>query len=173
MQAFDPPTRKAIEALALMGEDEDEFRREDWWIWKEYRGKTISKSQKRRTRQRTLNPNVSKKALGDILDRAWWNRIWVVQEFASAQQVIFVRGSHSTTWKTIRANVHYQVDELTWGNHLYVANMLNVWKPDATQQRGCSGLLDYLSKFRYCQATDPRDTVFALLGLTTDLEGSG
>jgi hypothetical protein len=97
----------------------------------------------------------------------------VVLELASAKQVVYVCRLYSTTWKTLRENVHYQEDKLTWGYHPYVTNMLNVWKPDATQPRSCSSLLGYLSKFRYCGATDPRDKVFALIGLATDQAAIG
>ncbi|PMD67515.1 HET-domain-containing protein [Hyaloscypha bicolor E] len=182
MQAFDPPTRKVIEALPLMGEDEEEcgFRGEDEVDAERAIERETSQGPEEEDWTEEIEPESLEEsrndraieAFGDLFNRPWWKRIWVVQELARSRQATFICGSHSASWETMRANVVPQEDDLTWGYHPCVADMLSVWGPYSTQERRCVGLLDYLSTFRYCGATDPRDKVFALLGLAIDIDGS-
>jgi hypothetical protein len=184
MRALDPSIRKAIEALPLFAEGEEEeeyeFRREDEVDAERVVEQETSQEPKdedwtEESEPGFLDESVNDRAIeafGDLFDRAWWKIIHVFQELALARQATFICGSHSASWEVMRANVYFQVGDLTWRYHPSAANMLSVSGPWSAHGRRCVGLLDHLSKFRYCAATKPLDEIFALLGLAIDIDGS-
>jgi hypothetical protein len=48
--------------------------------------------------------------------------------------------------------------------------MVNAHLDTPTEKHSTLSLLDLLDQFRYCRAKDPRDKIYALLGLATDIE---
>jgi hypothetical protein len=110
-----------------------------------------------------------RKGLGLLLSRPWFRRVWILQEIANAK-----KASISCGTKSIRAHT------------FALAPLLMGIKPD----RHCQAVLDImpgrlrentwwtenrdlynlLLKFSESQASDPRDKVYALLGISSDLQ---
>lgn len=119
-------------------------------------------------------------AFCQILERPWWRRTWIIQELAFARSVRVFCGEHSLEWNTIGTNIilYAQIlenmgemrDSLPIPESLdYSIELIllrgkfeqNARKPDMN-------LMDLMQWFRRCEATDPRDKVFGLLGLAKD-----
>ena len=110
-------------------------------------------------------------ALRGILARRYFSRLWVLQEVALARQAVLVCGSTTVPWSCF-----------TLGN-LRARRMLNeligsvplppVIRFDAPRYKGPDDLPTLLDVARPCKASDPRDKVFALLGLIAGAQTEG
>jgi hypothetical protein len=110
-----------------------------------------------------------------FLSRPWWSRVWVVQEVVVAQDVVVVWGAEALNWEVCAAAVHAAVhysdfvpfdEERFWmpkGGH-YRAHAI-VWARLRFQHGREVSLFNLLNEFSDHDATDPRDKVYALLGL--------
>ncbi|PVH72567.1 hypothetical protein DL98DRAFT_610493 [Cadophora sp. DSE1049] len=106
----------------------------------------------------------------------WWSRIWTVQEAVLPPSASVVWYSLSIPWITLDRAAANMCDAT-------IANILPMFAGVAMQEyddlienllypvRGLSiskigqGLLNVLQRWRYREATDPRDKVYALMGL--------
>ena len=107
----------------------------------------------------------------------WFHRIWIIQEVIMAESVLIFFGTFVLNWKTItREDTTGSDDSKTWNAHYEALRHI---QPSLASQlppvlrlsnrikfTGAS-LVDLLSTTRTCLASDPRDKVFALLGLMT------
>jgi hypothetical protein len=113
-----------------------------------------------------------------IMEQSWWSRTWVVQETVVAINATVHYGSVSAPWSMFAdAAVFYQTSQLTTSvESVYpYIRPLNLFARTITDIEGTrlswrhpkrlTTLLPLLRMFRSRQATDPRDKVFALLGL--------
>jgi hypothetical protein len=97
-----------------------------------------------------------------LFERNWWHRSWTVQEFLHARELVFVCGSVILSWAeiwTILDGLQAYKD----GKYCHIYNFArskNSHKNDRLQ----AVMID----FGHCQATDPRDKVFAYLGIAKD-----
>ncbi|EHK16293.1 uncharacterized protein TRIVIDRAFT_39487 [Trichoderma virens Gv29-8] len=130
----------------------------------------------------------------DVLDRNWFNRLWVIQEACLAPAVVFVCGSKSLCFDCFRSGVlFYNIYNTHWVRHLTEAMPQRVLRQrDALfgktvglrrifqerkaihQMRVRQGLHDLVLKYnvnddqKKIGATLEQDRIFGLLGLTTD-----
>lgn len=105
--------------------------------------------------------------LHDVIHRPYWNRMWIVQELMLAEDVRFHIGDVSFT-------LEYLGRVLSRRRALKKATAFN---RVMAHVRGRKELLDWgpslgkwLVDFGHCKCQDPRDKVFALLGLLRDPE---
>jgi len=130
-------------------------------------------------------------AFHELLERPWFVRSWIRQELLAAKEVVVVCGRHSLSWYTLKRSAarlgHLRhklskesgvpisgpestrqglpISSLTrgWvnGQQLIglIGNIRSIWYYHA------GGLLELLMTSRNFEATDPRDKVYALLGL--------
>jgi hypothetical protein len=114
--------------------------------------------------------------VAEIAMRSWWRRSWVIQEIAKSRRVIFQCGSALASWKGIYLIVEDMTLDFVGRTFLQVFDVLQMYpKDESIDERGKPRehrmeLLDLLQRFRYCIATDPRDKVYSLLGLSSDVE---
>jgi hypothetical protein len=123
-----------------------------------------------------------------LLKRAYWSRIWVVQELTSASNVLFVCGKRAVTEDAL----HHAL-RLLRNFRLY--QLLKLGEDAPTMHSGVSiieidtrnpiillkirraaqpsPLIYLMRSLRHFQATDPRDKVFALLGIAADTKALG
>jgi hypothetical protein len=105
-----------------------------------------------------------------LLSRPWWSRIWVVQEIAVAQDVLVQCGKLTICWDVLRkayAGPHsiYSLCRSHSDQTLpSIFRKLDLVR-EIMSRGGRIELLDLMAGYRYCQATDPRDKIFALMGL--------
>lgn len=111
---------------------------------------------------------------GNIFERPWWHRSWVIQEFVKAKERVFVCGDIVLKSGTM-TDMWLAFKEWS-GNWL-------VWRHMGDSERHIL-LFDRLSKARvgetlrqwmllcgHCLATDPRDKIYAFFDLAKDAEG--
>ena len=128
-------------------------------------------------------------ALLDLFKRAYWSRIWVVQELTSASRLLFMCGNETMTDDSLNHALRLlrnfgQYRRLHWDHDTPIAhskeasiisidigNPINLLK--FRRAAGPSPLIHLLRSFRHFQATDPKDKVLALLGIARDVEALG
>ena len=122
--------------------------------------------------------------LKGILDRPWWSRVWVQQEFALAKSAYFVCGLTSVHWRfldMVMIALHYLDSDTAFAysshddkrnirdDQGYIISLRfqheNRWPMDLFT------LVFQHGKLRDLKASDPRDHVFGFLGLATDAYG--
>ncbi|KAF2444027.1 HET-domain-containing protein [Karstenula rhodostoma CBS 690.94] len=128
-------------------------------------------------------------AIDFLLNRAWWFRAWIIQEVALGGlgkkylQITVRCGFECILWfKLVLACSRIYVNMLNMRQSFPAVG--NVLKLDTLPSR-CKGevlgtdesypfrLLRQLSEHRNCLASDPRDKIYAMLGLWTDVIGGG
>ncbi|GAW16383.1 hypothetical protein ANO14919_058090 [Xylariales sp. No.14919] len=118
--------------------------------------------------------------LNAIMEKAWWQRIWVVQETVVAKEPVVYYGKMCAPWRLLAlAAVEYDTSRLRDNPDGFFASLNSgrslmqftriVMEIESTR-RSWERLepmvpLTVLRKFRSRLATDPRDKVFAVLGL--------
>jgi len=125
-------------------------------------------------------------SLSAILQRPWWTRVWVLQEVAVANQVWVVCGNKGTNLKDFVA-----IEDVIFATIIHRTNgaasisafderaerqaMVSVGNAFSTLYEFSNAIVKmepspefytYLQKFRRFQSTDPRDKIYALLGVT-------
>lgn len=114
-------------------------------------------------------------AVGDIASRAYFSRLWVVQELLLCNTVYLVCGTHSISfenWSSIWIRMSKFSDRV--GYHLpnksccdRLVHMRSI-RPGTAPHDEIFTILGLVQSFRYFFASHPCDTVYALLGLALD-----
>lgn len=153
-------------------------------------------------------------AIKAFLDRAWWKRIWVLQEFSVSRSVIFMCGDMAASAPVIDAaltlvqlwnDAVLQMDSAIFtmervhegtlvGLENYIEDTKSSWTPiydtekhhkllfqqrrfyQRKEQISLLNLLEFSAGAETgapLQASDPRDILFALLGLSSDAKELG
>jgi hypothetical protein len=131
-----------------------------------------------RDAQRISNWN----ALGRLMARPYWRRVWIVQEVAVAQDIVVLCGSIQTSWLFFGAAIDSLVKSFIHGGHgsFQMVRKLEldaVWavrtvsklfsrKNNSGKQR--PGLAELLIICHNCKSSDPRDQVYGLLSLSDE-----
>lgn len=102
-----------------------------------------------------------------LLSRRWFQRIWIIQEVANARVAIVLCGK-----KSISASTFAQVPRLLGLQpDPHCQAVLDIM-PGVSRQtswwKDKRDLHTLLRKFRESEATDPRDIIYALLGISSD-----
>ncbi|KAH7078783.1 heterokaryon incompatibility protein-domain-containing protein [Paraphoma chrysanthemicola] len=92
--------------------------------------------------------------------RHYFSRVWALQEIALAKLVTLVVGNKTLPWTTATIDLVRQLR--TAVRTMTPTPSLLHWQPGSELGRD---LLDVLHRSRSCSATDPRDKVYAVLGL--------
>lgn len=137
-------------------------------------------------------------ALGDIVSRPWWTRIWVVQELVLPRQAMVYYGNFVAPWDLyVHAARNYNAhrgscckDHYRWLQSydirlleafmhavLEVEDLRHEWQQSLVLRDNTGGrdiriyLRRLLWKFRNRISCDPRDQIYALLSLVTSWGG--
>jgi hypothetical protein len=135
-----------------------------------------------------LNPEYAAAwdAIGqDLLKRGWWMRMWVIQEVVLSRRTIVLCGPYDLPWDHLEvANefalsydlpIFYKtLEEIRNGDHfLQARNLMNKARYRMARLRGTGlRLQELLMNNLSCFASDPRDMIFSILGLATDVNGA-
>jgi hypothetical protein len=110
-----------------------------------------------------------------LLARPWFRRVWVIQEALFSKSADMVSKSLRLSFKVFHNVIIYCSmvgisepfsNKATEGG---VIPMLGCWNESQPDLASAGGLLELLLEQRGAQATDPRDKVYALLGLADDV----
>ena len=119
-------------------------------------------------------------AMQSLFLRPWFRRMWIIQEVGLSSDVIAMLGEHRVNWRLVIESMHaYSEGGLGLWNVTTVQDMtamteftksgdsvLGLLKVRNYPQ--CRSLIELLNYFRKCLCSDPRDKVYALLGLAND-----
>lgn len=115
-------------------------------------------------------------AVANLLGHHWWERMWVIQEVAVAKEITVLCGSYSIQWKVFCDFViqeHLRPEEDDYFGHALL-KFLSRGLPELQSHPTLEyGLLDLAHEFRSRQATNPRDKLYALLGLIANEDDRG
>lgn len=115
-----------------------------------------------------------------LFSRPWFRRMWIIQEVGLSSGVVVMLGEHRISWRMVTESMH-----------AYSENGLDLWHLTMVQDKKamrnftkssdtvlgllkvrnypqCRSLIELLKSFRMCLCSDPRDRVYALLGLAND-----
>jgi hypothetical protein len=124
-----------------------------------------------------------------LIRRPWFARVWIIQEIAVSKEVVLVCGDDKISWRWLV--VALNVIKHHWGKYHYgkYGRELDINTPPFQskctsiinlgahrhyiQQSRRDNLLNLVTCFSYAGATDPRDHLFALLGLARDGDQEG
>lgn len=112
-----------------------------------------------------LNSSEIRAAAGTLFERPWWYRSWIIQEFLKAQEAIFLCGSVTLNWGEIIKIVEAFSPEEQWHDQKYrhIVSFL------LSKNSKCGIVLrNLMICFGHSQATDPRDKIYAFLGIASD-----
>ncbi|KAF2963712.1 hypothetical protein GQX73_g9865 [Xylaria multiplex] len=116
-----------------------------------------------------------------------WTRIWVMQELSCANNVLLIAGTETLDWEDVALflgddNKPYADAFHVTGGHSSlngaVVTIFGVIQTIQQQRRIMrdvdegkyeSKLIDVLARFRYADSRDPRDVIYGLLGLVSEL----
>jgi len=108
-------------------------------------------------------------ALSALLRRAWWGRVWIVQEVAAASTAMVVCGQAEIPWTefvdVVRQVIHIRIHlvGVMPTTHRRLFNILTI--KQIYDGQGNVPIMEALTQSRFVQATDPRDKICALPGL--------
>ncbi|KAH6694923.1 heterokaryon incompatibility protein-domain-containing protein [Leptodontidium sp. MPI-SDFR-AT-0119] len=108
--------------------------------------------------------NRSKAAVTSLLQRPFWKRVWIIQEVSKSRKLRVLCGSASIRWEQM-------VDSLErW--HVVPPTIKALQKFRTAEQLHMGldrpELISGLFQTVQCLSTDPRDKIFAILGLCSD-----
>lgn len=126
----------------------------------------------------------------DIMNRSWFQRMWVIQEVGRSRSASLICGQYEVNWtstdciavqrfvKMIKyAELLPQWDQMGLGtvNMQPLVDMLNLQigqqldRPWGGSHRSAPGIIDIAYAMRHKLCADPRDKVFGILGLVEHL----
>ncbi|KAE8444364.1 hypothetical protein EG329_000564 [Mollisiaceae sp. DMI_Dod_QoI] len=105
-----------------------------------------------------------------LLKRPYWSRIWVIQEIALGKEVHITCGKYSVSWKDLTktySKVDFDTDVSIKAvlSGFQAINEIRQERRENPQSDSADSLIELVKQFRHCNAADPRDKIFALLGL--------
>jgi hypothetical protein len=127
-------------------------------------------------------------SLLSFLDRPWWNRLWTVQEYAFAKQVVFACGDLAFPWEillwwsgivTVKHHpnkwLHERLDylkvaNLAGSNGVYAKTYFRVQVQRKVAPQNLGHILKLVDS---ATCTDPRDRIYGIQGLASDGDSFG
>jgi len=122
-----------------------------------------------------------------ILSCTWWHRAWTLQELVLSETTVLLRGHHEIDWVQLCAGVEYGLQVLIWPvmDSGFVLNQalvpyastrllqerlrLRRTHPEGFGITPAEDLLSLLLHCRHREARDPRDKIYAVLGVFRDI----
>jgi hypothetical protein len=104
-------------------------------------------------------------ALSYFFGPPYWRRVWIIQEIAVGSSVTILCGPHKMDWGLLSTVDMITPTFETIG--LHHVNQVRSFRETYQDYKHIS-LIEAMRKSRAAQSTDPRDKIYALLGLTSD-----
>jgi hypothetical protein len=183
---------KAQNVVAWIGNDEENIATAVNFLWKTEsfrwlptgRPNECSPLSKRHIREMELQFGVNSsivdewiqqrwKIFGDFFNLDYWKRVWIIQELASGSDVKIIFGKTEISWKSIMDVVVFLeecsgVAPRTCQSYQNAALLRRFRSRFLSNVQAPITLREALQWSHYAEATDPRDKIYALLGLTSD-----
>lgn len=128
--------------------------------------------------------------VAQLLDRPWWQRVWIIQEVVLAKKAVIMCGADEVPWESVKKKLRtdgvYGLQSLINSQPLLVFQNTIIEGPyhfpdanytllDDLQSSWRSGswnttLYDLMYRFRRFGCSDPKDRVYGFLGLAKDAQ---
>jgi Heterokaryon incompatibility protein (HET) len=139
-----------------------------------------------------LPPSLVREGLLDVMNRQWFQRMWVVQEATVSKTATMICGTDHFTWEStdcvsvrrfMRMIKYAEISPQWQQAGLDIINMRPLlelldlqlgWQLDGvcgSSNRSAPDLLDIAHSMRHRLSTDPKDKIFALAGLVEHMIG--
>ena len=113
-------------------------------------------------------------SIRDLLDRPWFQRMWILQELVLAKTALMLCGSELLDWDKFSCGlavlIHLETlqdSRLEWSAALKRVVKMDSHRRMKLNQRSINGLIhDYRNNL----ASDPRDKLYSLFGLAKDAD---
>ncbi|KAI1103357.1 HET-domain-containing protein [Jackrogersella minutella] len=107
----------------------------------------------------------------ELIRSPYWSRMWIVQELVLAKTIVLLYGHLRLPWKGVYGVLHAwsTVGRSRWRNSATVSLVYMTVQAPYTQKHG-RALGELMRYLEHSEATDPRDRVFALMGLMEEEE---
>ena len=119
-------------------------------------------------------------AMQSLFSSPWFRRMWIIQEVVSSSDVVVMVGEYKLNWELVTKTIHAYIG---CGLELFTAtvsqntairknfitsttSVFNLLRLENDSQY--RSLINLLRSFRKCHSSDPRDKVYALVGLAND-----
>jgi hypothetical protein len=161
---------RADKVLSYLGEDDDDSDIGMDFILEDSTWMTTSQNRPSVGLGSGVTSSPQQKAVDGILERPYFERVWILQEVRCARTVEVVLGCRSVDWNAFSSAVFY-VDinkKLYFRSRYHGKPPTVVFYREKSRAEQPETLLQYLNDTRHCKATDPRDKVFGLLGLSPE-----
>jgi hypothetical protein len=113
----------------------------------------------------------TRQTLIQLLSRPYWTRVWIIQELAAASSITIFCGRHKLSWEIFSNDSYTEsvaVVDKTTNNELETKfQKICQFRMDKVNREPIR-LLDALHRSQFTLSTDPRDKLYALLGLAFD-----
>ncbi|KAK2760563.1 hypothetical protein CKAH01_05249 [Colletotrichum kahawae] len=157
--------RRAESVLVWLGKDasaESAMRSLNWM------GRSASSELERIERNKIIS------SLGTLLRQPWFSRRWIIQEVVRNQDVTMHCRSASLSWVRLIATLTRLGEDFGTSNQLAVqalGQMRNLWKRIVLLEDSGAGhtLLENFHSFSHFGCANPRDHIFALAALSSDV----
>jgi hypothetical protein len=117
------------------------------------------------------HPQSLRDSLIKFLGHSWFNRIWIIQEIIMSRAATLHFGPFTVDWADLLLDRHAGMHRHSLNDSIVVmGSSVSGHIPPVLRLRKSikfegARLVDLLSATRTCKATDPRDKIFALLGM--------
>ncbi|KAJ4364441.1 hypothetical protein N0V83_009035 [Neocucurbitaria cava] len=108
-----------------------------------------------------------REGLRDLLTRPWFQRVWILQEVANARRAIVCCGSNEINAR-IFAHASQRFDFTPSSHTQAVLDIMPGPSGESSWWSQKRNLYTLLLKFKESRASDPRDKIYALLGISSD-----
>lgn len=111
--------------------------------------------------------------LSRLFQNPWWRRIWIVQEVVAARELVILLGRTSFPWVYMREVClgirRTEFTKVPADLHLDSCAYLKFRDLDSFRTDKAMPIVHLLRSTHDYQATDPRDKLYALLGMASDI----
>jgi hypothetical protein len=138
------------------------------------RGRSTTPATVNFNREKTYMPSkqtlekYSAKSFAEFFSRPYWNRIWIIQEIVAGTRVVACCGTSSTDFENIEKFLTSTSKGKKLSKTIQLPNFASFRKSPISGT--AFPLVTLLISSRASLSTDPRDKIFALLGLASDGE---
>ncbi|KAI3395435.1 hypothetical protein diail_1298 [Diaporthe ilicicola] len=128
-----------------------------------------SKTQRKLARRYPDLVSRQREGIRDLLDRPWFERVWVIQEVANSRRALVCCGNKSVSASVFALSPHLFAVRPSDQAQAILDIMPGRSRDESWWAQG-HDLYNLLRKFRLSKASDPRDMIYALVRIASDPE---
>ena len=117
-------------------------------------------------------------AMQSLFSRPWFSRMWIIQEVVMSSNVVAMLGKFCFPWRLVTDSLRAYIElgiykfaklpNMTVASKFQVSGRVVLSLLTVKNDFQCRSLIKLLGSFQQCYSSDPRDKVYALLGLAND-----